>query len=456
MTKGRFGLLRDTHAAHRKGLEAILQRQRDRLADLVLFARTHSAHYRERYRNLPDHVTDPTLLPVASKAELMPRFDQWVTDPDVTLAAVQAFVQDSTLIGEQFLNRYTVTATSGTTGTPGIFLADRFALSVTAVLGARMLGTWLSGPDLARIATRGGRIAMVIATGGHFASATAAAALRKSRLRRQRIGVFAVHTPMPDLVTALNGFRPAILAPYASMGALLATEQLAARLNIDPALVVLSAEGLPGSEYDRISNAFEAKVRHSYAANECPFLSYSCTQGWLHVNSDWSILEPVDADHQPVAPGERSHTVLLTNLANRTQPILRYDLGDSVVLRPDACPCGDPLPAIQVQGRTADLLTFPTPGGDSVTLAPLALSLALERLPEVELIQIVHAAPAELNLRLRHTPGADPERAWRTVHAETSRLLAAHKIGHVSVTRAAEPPQRGSGGKFRPVIPLPD
>jgi hypothetical protein len=118
----------------------------------------------------------------------MPRFDEWVTDPAVTLAAVRAFVENPALVGEKFLGRYTVTTTSGTTGTPGIFLADQQALTVTTALSARMLGSWLTATNVTRVAARGGRVAMVIATGSHFAAATAAAALRKNRLRRKRIG----------------------------------------------------------------------------------------------------------------------------------------------------------------------------------------------------------------------------------------------------------------------------
>ncbi|MEU4360346.1 phenylacetate--CoA ligase family protein [Promicromonospora sp. NPDC023987] len=450
----RFWLLRDARTARKQGKDAIARRQRDRLADLVTFARARSPYYRQHYRGLPGRVTDPTLLPVTSKAELMPRFDDWITDPSVTLAAVRAFVQDPALIGEKFLDRYTVSTTSGTTGTPGIFLTDQRLLAVTAAIGARTLSSWLTATDVARIVARGGRTAMVIATGGHFASTTAAAALRKNRLRRNRIGVFAVDTPVPELVEALNVFRPALLTPYASMGALLATEQEAGRLHIDPALVVLSAEGLPTGEYDRIATAFGAKVRHSYAANECPFLSQSCAQGWLHLNSDWAILEPVDADHQPVPPGQRSHTALLTNLANRTQPILRYDLGDAVLLRPDPCPCGDPLPALQAQGRAADLLTFPGRSSQPVTIAPLAIGLALERLPGVELFQIVQTAPASLSIRLSPATGADTEQVWQAVHTELTRLLTDHRLDHVTITRADEPPQQTTGGKYRTVIPL--
>lgn len=91
-------------------------------------------------------------------------------------------------------------------------------------------------------------------------------------------------------------------------------------------------------------------------------------EGWLHVNVDWVVFEPVDADYRPVAPGEQSHTVLISNLANRVQPILRYDLGDSVLERPDPCPCGNPFPAIRVQGRSADVLTFRSPAGEKVRL----------------------------------------------------------------------------------------
>ncbi|CRK55329.1 Coenzyme F390 synthetase [Alloactinosynnema sp. L-07] len=446
-------LLLDARRAHKHGGEALLRRQQERLAEIVAHARRRSAYYRELYHGLPDRVTDPTLLPVTSKKQLMPRFDDWVTDPAVTLTQAQAFVDDPARIGEKFLGRYTLLTTSGTTGTRGLFLLDQRSLAVTTALGARMLGAWLSPADVVRIAARGGRIAMVNATGGHFASAVAAAGLRRNPLRRRRIGVFPVQLPLPELVARLNAFRPAILAPYAGTGALLAGEQQAGRLHIDPVLVALSAEGLPTTEYDRIATAFGAIVRQGYAATECPFLTYSCRENWLHVNSDWAILEPVDADHQPVPPGRRSHTTLLTNLANRAQPILRYDLGDAVLLRPGPCPCGDPLPAIRVQGRAADLLTFPTQDGEPVTLTPLTLSALLDHIPGIELAQIVHTAQDSLSIRLRLTTGADPDTVWRAVHTGITRLLTDHGLDHVSVTRAAEPPQQTAGGKYRTVIP---
>ena len=44
------------------------------------------------------------------------------------------------------------------------------------------------------------------------------------------------------------------------------------------------------------------------------------------------------------------HTVLLINLTNRVQPLIRYDLGDRATVSPEACPCGSHLSVIQCRG----------------------------------------------------------------------------------------------------------
>ncbi|QOD01966.1 phenylacetate--CoA ligase family protein [Pseudarthrobacter sp. BIM B-2242] len=448
-----LGLMLDARRVHKQGAEMLLRRQQDRLAGIVTYARNHSAYYRELYHGLPERVSDAALLPVVSKKTLMARFDDWVTDPKISLAQVQSFVDDPARVGEKFLGQYTALTTSGTTGTRGLFLLDQHSLAVTAALSTRMLGAWLSPADVVRIAAHGGRIAMVNATGGHFASAVAAAGLRKNRFRRRLIDVLPVQLPVPELVTRLSTFRPAILAAYAGTGALLAGEQQAGRLRIDPILVVLSAEGLPVTEYDRIAAAFGATVRQSYAATECPFLTYSCRENWLHVNSDWVLLEPVDADHRPVPPGQQSHTTLLTNLANRVQPILRYDLGDAVLVRPDSCPCGDRLPAVRVHGRTADLLTFPAHDEELVSITPLTVSTLLDRVPGIDLFQVVQTSPTELRLRLHPKAGADPGLTWQAARTEIENLLTGHDLAHVTLIRADELPQQTPGGKYRTVVP---
>jgi phenylacetate-CoA ligase len=180
-------------------------------------------------------------------------------------------------------------------------------------------------------------------------------------------------------------------------------------------------------------------------------IAYSCEHDWLHVSPDWLVVEPVDANYRPVPRGAQSHTVLVTNLANRVQPVLRYDLGDSILVRPDSCPCGNTLPALRVQGRAADTLTF-SRGGAKISVPPLAFELDLT--PGVDLFQLVQTTPTSLRVRLRIADSADRDQVWEAVETDIARLLAAHDLDHVTIERADEAPVQASGGKYRSIIPL--
>jgi phenylacetate-CoA ligase len=65
------------------------------------------------------------------------------------------------------------------------------------------------------------------------------------------------------------------------------------------------------------------------------------------------IVELVDADKQPVKPGVASVKVLLTNLYNPLQPLIRYELTDIFIRQPDASGHGH-LRAI-VRGRADEV-----------------------------------------------------------------------------------------------------
>ncbi len=452
MNENIFWVWRDVRRARKQGLDAIKQRQHERLADIFSFARVNSPYYRELYQGLPERVIDPTLLPVTNKKKLMARFDDWSTDRQITIEKVRPYIENPDLFGKEFLGKYLVITTSGTTGTHGLFLVDRRSLSVIGPLFLSMISDWLNPHDVRSFIRSGGRIGLVLASGTPTATGVSITHFA-SRLGKS-LRALSVRAPLPELVAGLNKFQPAFVISYGTVMKLLASEQEEGRLRIKPVMALVTAEGLALDEYDHIAEVFNTKVGNLYASSECPFMSYCCEQKWLHVNADWVVLEPVEADYQPTPSGEQSHTVLISNLANRVQPFLRYDLGDSVLQRPDPCPCGNPLPAIRVQGRAADMLTFPTDHGEQITLPPLLFGTSVYHIPGIEQFQIVQNAPTNLRVRLRLEAGADPECVWQSVHNNVTRLLSDHKLTHVRLERAEEPPEQSAGGKYREVIPL--
>jgi phenylacetate-coenzyme A ligase PaaK-like adenylate-forming protein len=190
-----------------------------------------------------------------------------------------------------------------------------------------------------------------------------------------------------------------------------------------------------------------------YAASEFIALAFECPMGWLHVNTDWVILEPVDATYRPAPPGSRSHTVLLTNLANHVAPLIRYDLGDGITVKSDLCPCGCQLPAIHVEGREADVLQIERADGSRVFVLPLAIGTVVEETPGVERCQLIQTGPRELTVRLEVAPGADEVATWEALTRRLQAFVRAQGVpSTVALIRDAQPPQPDPvSGKFRQV-----
>lgn len=246
------------------------------------------------------------------------------------------------------------------------------------------------------------RSALVTATGGHFASVVSFERLRRiSPWLAATARSFSLLQPTAELVQALNEFQPAILATYPTAAAMLADEAEAGRLHIRPRCVLTGGETLSPAVRARIATAFDAEVRNSYGSSEFLPIAWECAHGCLHVNEDWVLLEPVDERHRPVPPGQPSHSVLLTNLANLVQPLIRYDMGDQLTLRADRCACGSALPVIEVQGRGDDVLRVPARRpGQTVSLLPMALCTVIEEEGAVFDFQLQQRGPSTLVLRV--------------------------------------------------------
>jgi phenylacetate-CoA ligase len=243
-----------------------------------------------------------------------------------------------------------------------------------------------------------------------------------------------------------------ILIGYPTALTLLADEQEAGRLAISPAVAVTSAEWLSPAARDRIRTAFRCSVHDVSAASEFLGIAYECAYGWLHVNADWLLLEPVDQDWQPVAPGQPSRTGLLTNLANRVQPIIRYDLGDSVMLCPHSCPCDGPLPTTRVEGRRDDILYLASPVGRKIPVLPRAVATVLEGTQGVRRFQVIQTGPAALQVRLEASPGLDDASVWDAVVRALSDYLPQQEWPSIQIERDPERPRRDPvSGKFRQV-----
>src|SRR5205814_955593 len=146
------------------------------------------------------------------------------------------------------------------------------------------------------------------------------------------------------LVARLNDFQPEYITGYTSSLEVLAREQAEGRLRLRGGRLrglTNTSEPLPASSRALVEEAFGVHISDCYSMAECMALSSGCpvAEG-AHVNSDLALFEVVDDDYRPVPAGTPGTRVLVTNLVNLVQPLIRYEIGDVVTLSPRPCPCG--------------------------------------------------------------------------------------------------------------------
>jgi len=443
----------DVLAAGRAAPREILARQQSRLASLLYTLAQGSSLYAHHLRDYLDPRVQLQSLPVISKTELMERFDEWVTDPDITLDGLRAFTADPRNIGEPYLGRYVVWESSGSSGQPAIFVQDAHSMAINDALESlrRSPYTPTAGDIDAHCFNE--RIAFVGVTTGHFASM-----VQMRRLQAlypwtaQALRNISILQPMESVVQELNAFEPTVVATYPSVALALAGQQERGALRISPHAIWTGGENLSAAARARVAAVMQCPVRDHYGASEFLSIASECSHGRLHANTDWLILEPVDERHRPVPPGHASATTLLTHLGNRTQPILRYDLGDQITVCAEPCDCGSPLPVIQVSGRNDPPLQMRGKNGKPVLLLPLALTTVLEEQAGLYEFQLRQLNSLSLELQVPQS-GAQAEAALARGSQALQDYARVQGVATLRVfTKDGVALRRGNSGKVPRVI----
>jgi phenylacetate-CoA ligase len=251
------------------------------------------------------------------------------------------------------------------------------------------------------------------------------------------------HTP--KYVEGFNRYRPQLLTGYANAHYQLARFMLDLDLRLDyrPRALVLSSEKLTPEMKDTIEAAFGARAYEEYGAVENCVLATECERGSLHVSPDFGIVEIVDDQGAPVPPGEIGR-VICTGLANRTQPLIRYEIGDLASWAVEPCPCGrSQFPVLeQLVGRIEDVIVGEN-GQAMVRFHGIFVNL-----PNVLEGQVIQEALDRILVRVVTRESFCEEDA-RTIRSR----IAEERLGRMTVEIERVPEiERTERGKFRAVI----
>lgn len=423
---------------------------KNRLNKIVNYAKQNSPYYKELYKNIGEKF-ELFDLPPTNKKELMSHFDNWITDHSIKLSEINEFMKDLNNIGRKFKGKYLVFTTSGSTGNPLAMLCDKNTNNVMgAVIATRAFSR---KQDIIALLKAGAKTVGVFATGGFYlANSSVRARLLAMPWKKKQIAVTSALLPISQIVGELNAFQPAMLGGYPTVLELLIDEQKSGRLHIKPVIIMTGGEYLSSLLREKLSETFQCYVQTSYSCTEGGTIACECTERHFHINNDWVIVEPVDKDNNPVPDGLQSDKILLTNLYNYTQPFIRYEVTDRVVMHHEPCACGNISPWLTIEGRVDDIITF-LEDDKEIKIAPLAIYAVLKEIHEIQRFQIVAHKNNNLELRINPDCGHSKEEVFESACIVLKRFLASHGIHHVEISLSTEEPKpHPQSGKYKHVI----
>ena len=408
-----------------------LKLQQQRLHELVAYVREHSPWLARHYANLPENFT-LTDLPIVYKKDMLENYDNYVTDRNIHMQDVLKYVERPVEDTSLLLGQYSALRTSGSTGNPLPMVRDDYHNKIHGQMMAQRL---MGGIPPEVLSLKHNRYASVIhlANGASSYNAFLRTKAAFPEVAHNLMGLSCLDS-VNHLVEQLNEFHPTSLTGYPSMLVPLAVEQMKGNLKLDVKMVCTSAEMLTEKDYQVLREAFRCPVLNNYCMTEGGEVAMTRGSSHLHINEDWVIVEPVDKDMNLLGESDEwSSGLLITDLSNYVQPIIRYYVSD--VIRISRKPVDDcDLPCLEIRGRMLDNYTI-----CGKTFGVVGLVTESEVWPHLIKFQFVQTADDTIQVRGLCSTDSNPEEVLGNLSKHLKQFLLQHGCPDAKVEWSLEP-----------------
>lgn len=337
-----------------------------RLRELLAHTEAHVPYYRQLFSGLGFEAVD-----IQSLADLarLPLLDK---------AAIRANMD--TLRSEKAKN-LTRFNTGGSSGEPLVFYIGKERVSHDVAAKWRATRWWKVDIGDPEIVVWGSPI--------ELNSQDRIRSLRDRLLRTKLFPAFEMSEQKLDcFLDGIRAMRPKMLFGYPSALSHIARHAGARGRRMDDLgirVAFVTSERLYDDQRDQISRTFGCPVANGYGGRDAGFVAHACPQGSMHITAEDIIVEIVD-QQGAVQPFGTAGEIVVTHLATRDFPFIRYRTGDIGILDNRPCACGRGLPLLkEIQGRSTDFLV----AQDGTVMHGLALIYVLRDLTGIRSFKVI-------------------------------------------------------------------
>jgi len=417
----------------------ILRLQHKRLVKIVKHAIKNSKFYREQYKKAGitlKNVNNLKIkdLPVIDKKIMMENFDDLICVKGVKRKDLEKFIAKNPETEKIYKGKYRIIHSSGSSGKIGIYVYDNRAWTILKALAmSRVTKTKINF-------FKKHRLAFIGAMGGHYAGISLAASAPRFLFKTLTVNI---NSPLQEIIKKVDKFKPDTITGYSSGAYILAEEQLKGNINIKPKRILCSGDALTPMMAKKITEAFGVKPTNYYASSESVCMAAQCEEHKdLHLFNDWHVFEI------------EKEMLILSNLYNFAQPLIRYRMNDDLMPDNKPCKCGWPFPVIRIiAGRSEEFLWFEKKNGEKDFLHPCTLvEFFVEGLEKFQFIQ------TEKNtIKINAVIFGKKDSVIKAMRSRMNEILRAKKLQNtvkIDIAIVKDIKNDEKTGKFKLIVPL--
>ena len=396
--------------------------QDKKLRKMLRYAYQHSEYYRRTFAQagISEENIDKIPLkqfPVITKELLMQNFDELVTDPKIKQEELRKFDESPVSRTENYLGRYHIIHSSGSTGIPRYFVYDDKAWG-QMILGIIRGALWGMGmTDILKLLAGKPRILYIAATDGRYAGAMAVGdGITGLHARQEYLDI---NEPIEKGNQKVIKFDPNIVIGYPSAIKLMAEQVRLGRVPNHVERVISCGEPLSAGLRSFLEDTFQCPVINFYGSSESLALGLEEKAGdGMILFDDLNVIE--------VENGE----MYLTCLYNFTQPLIRYHLTDT--LRPKKRLSNDPYGFSRAEVllcRNEDEMWFQKADGTEEFIHPLSVEgICVNGLRDYQFVQ---TSKKSFHIRAEISEDASKEMVIHGIESIIEPLLLDKALGNI-------------------------
>ena len=241
------------------------------------------------------------------------------------------------------------------------------------------------------------------------------------------------------IASRLDALQPDVLyGPLSTLELLAAQRAHRTPRPVGPRLVISTAEQLTRQRRANLERGFGAPVADFYGLSELGLVAYRTPGNPQFTPARSSLI----LEFFPIAGEPSVERLVVTDLAERTSPWIRYDTGDLV--RRDPQLAGRPV--VEFAGRSLDCIALPSGG----LVSPYRIDVLLEQVPGLRAFEVLQQADFSMDVTLDMAPDIG-EQACSTVRRELVSVLGTNSEVRMRIGTIHRGP---AGTKFRPIRSL--